>query len=428
MRHGRFNRAGAGGRNGLAHSAVAEASEAPNHPLAIRMGVIAALSHNVLIGSIFGTAGVLLKPMQERMQVTPEMSSAGVPLVIVGSAILASVAGVLAARFSLRLLMAASAAASACAWLLLAFSSSFVVYMIAYGLLMGPAMALAGAVLPPTLVTRWFNRHRGLAIGLVHLPIIVTILPVATNWIIEHYGLEAAFLLLAALSGLVLLPASLLVIDRPPGAAATEAARIAAGSASAGGLTVSQLLRHPLFWALAAAVGSINTSSVLLGVHLVSMGETWGFTRDQSALLPSTMSMMGILGSILFGLVADRLGGGRTLALIAFDAGVLWLAFLLGLPFAGLLVIVGLIGMHGAGAIPSISRALSDALGGESFSRAYGLASTMSLPVTVIGVLGTGTVYRLNGNYDLAVFVMIAYFVLSVPLALYGAGRGRKAG
>ena len=119
MRHGRLNRAGAGGRNGLAHSAVAEASEAPNHPLAIRMGVIAALSHNVLIGSIFGTAGVLLKPMQERMQVTPEMSSAGVPLVIVGSAILASVAGVLAARFSLRLLMAASAAASACAWLLL---------------------------------------------------------------------------------------------------------------------------------------------------------------------------------------------------------------------------------------------------------------------------------------------------------------------
>jgi len=392
------------------------------------MGVIAALSHNILIGSIFGTAGVLLKPMQERMQVTPEMSSAGVPMVIVGSAILASVAGVLAARHSLRTLMALSAAASACAWLLLAFSSSFVVYIIAYGLLLGPAMSLAGAVLPPTLVTRWFNRHRGLAIGLVHLPVVVTILPVTTNWIIEHSGIEAAFLLLAALSGLVLLPAALLVIDHPPGETAMEATRIpAADTAPAGGLTVAQLLRHPLFWALAIAVGSINTSSVLLGVHLVSMGESWGFTRDQSALLPSTMSMMGILGSILFGLIADRIGGGKTLAVITFDAGVLWLAFMLGLPFAGLLVVVGLIGMHGSGAIPSLSRALSDALGPQSFSRAYGLASTMSLPLTVIGVVGTGTVYRLNGSYDLAAMIMIAYFLVSVPLALYGARGGRKA-
>ena len=107
-------------------SASDAAPEAPNHPLAVRMGVIAWLSHNVLIGSIFGTAGVLLKPMQERMQVTPELASAGVPMVILGSAILASVAGVLAVRFSLRSLMAGSAVTAALAWLLLAFTTSFV--------------------------------------------------------------------------------------------------------------------------------------------------------------------------------------------------------------------------------------------------------------------------------------------------------------
>lgn len=400
------------------------ASDLPNHPLAIRMGVIAALSFNILIGSIFGTAGVLLRPMQERLHVTAEMSSAGVPLVMVGSAVLASVAGVLAGRYSLRVLMAGSAVVSACAWLILAFSTSYVLYIVAYGLLLGPAMALAGAVLPPTLVTRWFHRNRGLAIGLVHLPIMVAILPVATNWVIEHYGLQTAFLMLAGLSGLVLLPAALLVIDHPPGETAREASRIPSEAGVAGGgLSVPQLLRNRYFWALAVAVGAINTSSVLLGVHLVSMGESWGFSRDNAALLTSVMSLVGVVGSVLFGAVADRLGGTRTLALIVFDAGVLWLTFLAGLPFIGVMIVVGLIGMHGSGAIPSLSRALADALGQESFSRAYGLASTVTLPLMVLGVLGTGTVYRLNGNYVIAILVMVAYFALAIPLALYGGRR-----
>lgn len=406
------------------------AQEAPNHPLAVRMGVIAWLSHNVLIGSIFGTAGILLKPMQERLQVTPELASAGVPMVIIGSAILASVAGVLASRFSLRSLIAGSALASALAWLLLAFTTSFAAYVVAFGVLLGPAMSLAGAVVPPTLVTRWFGRNRGLAIGLVHLPVIVTIMPVAGNWLVEHHGVETLFLALAALSGLVLLPVALLVIDHPPGETAQQAVSTgdAAAATTDSGLSVGQLLRHPVFWGLAIAAGSINTSSVLLGVHLVSMGESWGFGRDHSALLASIMSMVGILGSVLFGLVSDRLGGGRTLALLTFDAGLLWLAFLFGLPFPAIAVVVGLIGMHGSGAIPALSRAIPDALGAASFSRAYGLATTLALPLMVIGVVGTGTVYRLNQSYATTILAMVAYFAVSVLLALWvSRGTAREA-
>lgn len=400
-------------------------TDAPNHPLAMRMGFIAWLSHNVIIGSVFGTPAILLKPMQERMQVSAELASAGVPMVILGSAVLASVAGVLAARFSLRSLMAASAAAAALAWLLLAFTTSFVAYIVAYGLLLGPAMSLAGAVLPPTLVTRWFNRNRGLAIGIVHLPIIVTILPVGGNWIIEQFGVETLFFGLAALSGLVLLPASLLVVDHPPGETAKEAVRIGGESGPAGGLTIPQLFRNPYFWGLALAVSAMNTSVTLLGVHVVAMAESWGLTRDNGALLASTMSLCGMAGSILFGIVADRLGGGRTVALVVFDGMVLWLLFLLGLPFPFLLVVIGLMGMHGSAGIPAASRAYSEALGTASFSRAYGLSATVTLPLTVLCIIGTGTVYRLNGDYTVTILVMAAYCAIGVPLALFGARGGR---
>jgi MFS family permease len=401
---------------------TAAAQDAPNHPLALRMGVIAWLSHNVIIGSVFGTPGVLLGPMQQRMQVSTELASIGVPLVMVGSAALASVAGVLAARFSLRALMAASALAAALAWLLLAFSTSFAAYVVAYGLLLGPAMSLAGVVIPPTLATRWFNRNRGLAIGIVHLPVIVTILPVAGNWVIEHYGLETLFFALAALSGLVLLPAALLVVDHPPGETAQEALQPASAAAPAG-LSVAQILRSPYFWGLALAVSAMNTSVTLLGVHLVAMAQAWGFSRDSGALLASVMAFCGMAGSILFGMLADRIGGGRTVTLVVFDGMVLWLLLTLGLPFPALLVVIGLMGMHGSAGIPAASRAYADALGAASFSRAYGLAATVTLPLTIVCIIGAGTVYRLTGHYLITILVMAAYCGIGTPLALFGSRR-----
>jgi MFS family permease len=406
---------------------AAAAQDAPNHPLAVRMGVVAWLSHNVIIGTVFGTPGVLLRPMQERMQVSTELASAGVPLVMVGSAVLASVAGVLAARYSLRTLMAASALAAALAWLLLAFSTSYVGYVVAYALLFGPAMSLAGIVIPPTLVTRWFNRNRGLMLGIVHLPVIVAMMPVASNWVIEHYGLERLFFALAGLCGLVLLPAALLVVDHPPGETARDATRIVDDApAHGGGLNVAQILRNRYFWALALAVSAMNTSVTLLTVHVVTMAENWGFTRQTGALLATTMSLCGMAGSILFGIIADRIGGGRTMAIVVFDGMVLWLLLSLGLPFPALLVVIGLMGMHGSAGIPAASRAYADALGTASFSRAYGLAATVTLPLTVACIIGTGTVFRLTGHYMVTIAVMAAYCAIAIPLALFGA-RGRPS-
>lgn len=398
--------------------------DAKNHPLAVRMGVIAWLSHNVLIGTIFGTPAILLKPMAERMQVTSELASLGVPLVMVGSAVLASVAGVLAARHSLRTLMAGSAAAAMLAWLLLFLSPSFIAYIVAYALLLGPAMSLAGIVVPPTLVTRWFNRNRGLAIGLVHLPVIVTILPVGGNWVIEHYGLETLFLALAGVSGVLLL-ASLLVVDHPPHETAREAMEIPDDTAAqAGGLTVPQLLKNRYFWALALAVSAMNTSVTLLGVHLVSMAESWSLTRDSGALLASAMALCGMAGSILFGMLADRIGGARTVALVAFDGTVLWLLLTLGLPFPLLLVVIGVMGMHGSAGIPAAARAYSEALGAASFSRAYGLSATVTMPLTILCIIGAGTGARLTGGYGITLIVMAAYCAVGLLLALFGA-RGR---
>ena len=411
-------------------------SAGPNDPRAPRMGAIAWLSHNIIIGSIFGTAGVLLIPLQDRLHVSRGLASIGVPMVMVGSAILASVAGVLAARYSLRRLMAISGVSMALAWLILAFAHSYWLFLLAYGVFLGPAMAVGGSVLPPTLVTRWFQRHRGLAIGIVHLPIVITIMPLAASLVIDRFGVTALFLALALFAAVTLIPGSLALIeypagqltaDPPPYAKELAAERVTRGASVAlAHFTVPQLLRTPQFWLLALAVGAANTSSITLGTHLPAMGAAWGYTQTSAAALASVMSLVGLAGSIVFGLVSDRLGGARTLALIAFDDAILWSLLLLDLPYPVRAAVVGLIGMHGAGAVPAISKAMASVFGEASFSRAFGLASTAALPLMIAGVFGFGVIFQMQGSYAAGMVALVAYFAIAIPLALIAGRRPRK--
>ena len=215
-------------------------SAPPNDPRAVRMGAIAWLSHNIIIGSIFGSAGVLLIPLQDRLHVSRGLAAIGVPMVIVGSAVLASVAGVLAARYSLRRLMAVAGVLMSLAWLILAFAHSYWLFLLSYALLLGPAMAIGGSVLPPTLVTRWFQRHRGLAIGIVHLPIVITIMPLAASLVISRFGVTALFLALAVLAAVTLIPGSLALIEYPPGHDPRQYANETAAERSARGAPAAE--------------------------------------------------------------------------------------------------------------------------------------------------------------------------------------------
>ena len=409
----------------MAHATASEVTDVPNHPLAVRMGVIAGISHNVVIGTIMGSFGVMLASVEQRLHILPEQASAGIPMVLVGASVVAPVAGVILGKFSLRLILLIGALLTGGGFLLLAFSNSYALYLIAYGLFLGPAMSLGGSMGPATLVTRWFSRNRGAALGLVHLSILIAILPVALNWFITGHGPIAGYFVLAALALLVMAPVTLLTIDHPP-TGETVAPEPAEQRTADGSFSVAQLLARPRFWAMCLAGIASMTGSTLLGSLMVPMGVAWGFTRGESALLASIMSLVGIFGSVLFGFVSDKLGGARTLALICLDCAVLWALLLMQPPFVATALIVGLLGLHGAGAIPGLGRALSDAFGQASFSRGFGLNTIIALPFMSIAIIGSARVSTLTGSYAPAMVCMVVFFALAAVLGLYAA-TGTKA-
>jgi cyanate permease len=418
--------------------AGAEPEGAPNHPMAKWMGLIAGLSHNMIIGCLMGSFSVMLSSVEERMDVSRAESSVVGGLVIFGSALIASFVGPLMGKYSLRPLMFFGSSLMVAGFLILAYTTSYPLYIACYLLLFGPSMAIAGAVGPATLVTRWFTRNRGLALGLVHLSLVVAV----------TYGAQATYLLLAVAVAVSLLPATLAIRDYPPDAGAGTAAAqevrapVAetvedfvpgadpqaevdrqAPALGADTMTVPQILKSPAFWAIGTIAGLIITSLMMLTFNMIQIAGSLGITGFPAALLQSIMAFSGMAGSILFGWIADRIGGARGMALIAFDSAVLLFLLQFEMPYAALAVVIGLLGMHGAGMVPNVSRALAHSLGQGSFSRAYGLQAALSVPFTIIGIAAMGMAFDRTGNYSAALTGIAVCMVAAIPLAFIAARR-----
>lgn len=394
-----------------------------NHPLALRMACIAFVNQNLAIACTFGSFSVLLGAVESRLGVGRELSTLGVPILALASALLAPVAGALATRFSLRLVMLAGALLSVAGFALLAVSATLPLYLVAYGLLLGPGMAV-GVVLPPTLVTRWYVSHGGRALGIVTAPIVITLMPLAATWALQTYGLPTTYAMLAGLSAVSLLVNGF-IVDRPPGAEASAGSPDGRAAAGAGQMT--EFLRSPSFWSFALAFAASGAGSIILTSHMAPMARSWGFSAALAAALLSIQSFVGIAGNILFGWLADRLGGVRTLALVVFDAAILWMLLLLHPPFALTAVIIGLIGMHGSGAIPALSVALAEAFGRENFSAAFGLANLVNLPLSVVCVPAAALVYARTGSYSGAIVGEAGFLIAASLLVLAVGVQGLRA-
>lgn len=402
---------------------IERASEPRNPPLAVRMGIIAFLSYNIAISAIFGTFSVMLASVVDRMGVSIEMAALAMPVAMIGNSIMSSAAGVMMARYPLRLMFLLGAVMCTIAFSLLAAFDNYIVYIAVYGLLLGPGITMIGTLGPATLVTRWFTRNRGLALGVVHLPIIYAAMPIASNWSYETYGANATYLAIAVTIGVLLIPAALLIREAP---VLESGAQVAGGEGAGGSLTMRQLLASPRFWMLAFAATTVGSGATTIGASVIPMAATWGISRADAAILASTTAGVGIFGSVLFGWMADRLGGERGLTVITLGCALLCGAMLLRPPFPVLLVVIGLFGMCGAGMMPNLSRAIADNFGAASFSRGLGLFATLSLPVSLVLVPGFPAIHGLTGSYAPALAVLAGVYAAGFLCALTAAARRRK--
>src|ERR1051326_2271229 len=185
-------------------------------------------------------------------------------------------------------------------------------FQLLFGVIIGFAVGSFYAPMTAT-ATRWFTRHRSLAVALVSSGIglgTLTVGPLARA-IINAYDWRLAMLVIGDLAWIVVIPAALLIRTAPyvaPGTTATS-------GANGPDIRVAEALSTPQFWAIALTHFACCAAHSGPIFHMVTHAIDRGVAPLTAATVLGVSGLASVTGRITCGLLADRYGAKRTLVI-----------------------------------------------------------------------------------------------------------------
>jgi len=152
-------------------------------------------ANTIFSAAYFQGFGVLILPIERTFGWDRWVISAAMSLRQLESGILSPAVGFVLDRFSARKLIFWSAIISAVGFLGLGFTNGIVMFFLSFVVLSVGASGVSHAVTWPVIISRWFRRKRGLAIGLaVTGPIFGSPIVILNTQIEEAYGWRAVLI------------------------------------------------------------------------------------------------------------------------------------------------------------------------------------------------------------------------------------------
>ena len=331
--------------------------------------------------------------------------------------LIAPLAGALADKYGVRILMAIGAMLlSVGLFLYPKIATPQDLYLIHF--LFGLCLASCGMIVCVMLVSRWFVRRRGTAIGLamVGTSLGSSLFPIINSRLLANFGWKISFEMLSILP-IALLPVIIFAVREHPaiGIPLAEKHKSGENHTNIPEFTYSAAIKTRAFWTLAFT--AMTTFFCLMGItsHLFLHLRGLNFEPSKAANVVGLVFAMGLVGKLFFGLLSDYLDPKKVfrINLFVMFLGTAFLAtqkqefimpfvVLFGLGWGGLytmlqLMSVSLFGTRSAGKILG-SITLIDAIGGG------------------LGPWIMGVFFDKQGNYGNAfllssALVMVAFFV-----------------
>ena len=286
-----------------------------------------------------------------------------------------------------------------------------------------------------TLVSRWFDARRGIALGILGTGFSMggfLVVPLM-RYVIDTLDWEGAFIFSAIATAAVFLPIGLFVVRNSPadvGAALDGRPRLrsagVAGVAPAAGVSLPQAIRLPIFWLLALALMLLYYGMFGWTVHQIPFWESKGFSRETGVLLLSMAAGTGIVLRLALGAVSDRIRRFEHAAM-AFAAclAVSLTVLLTSTSTAGIGVYFAfwIIGAAGGPMIEAL--VLSRAFGTTHFATILGTVVVVETIGQIVSPTVAGAIFDASGSYDWALIMFVAAFGLSFLLFMLASRQPR---
>jgi MFS family permease len=282
------------------------------------------------------------------------------------------------------------------------------------------------------LVAQWFNRKRGLAMGLMAygFSASMAVHPPFAQWLIDLVGWREAWVWLGLITWLLLLPPILLLIHnkpedlrlQPDGGADEEAAQGRTPSPAQRadvGLTIGQALRTPAFWIIALSLGTLSMLVTGLFFHQVSIFANRGLTPQAASSIFPVSAVVMVATMPFIGRLLDRLPTQPVFAcaMLTMTASMLFLTVVHELWTA---VVYGVI----FGVVNAAIHTHMPYLWPRFFGRRYlgsiqGTGQTIAVVGASLGPLPFGASFDYTGSYLLALFGLAVIPVVCAVAILF---------
>ena len=282
---------------------------------------------------------------------------------------------------------------------------------------------VCGGPLPnQVLLSRWFDKSRGKAMGFAYLGIGIggAVVPLLSNWLTQHFGWQGALRTLGILIIVIALPMAYFIKEAPQAQAEKEKDEPPA--------PMREVFRSPIFYLLTlgsmCSIGAVGGTNQHLKLFL-SLDQHYG--QDEAATIISLVLSASIIGRLLMGWLADRYPKKYVMLLIYLLVAIsIPLLFFASTPaIMYLFAIIFGIGLGGEYLIIPLMAA--ELFGLRVLGRLMGVVLTADGVAEALSPMTIGYLRDVTGSYRIGFMMLIGMALVgSVAVALLPKSKSKR--
>jgi len=342
-------------------------------------------------------------------------------------------------RFSARVFMIAGAFATIIG--LFSYSSlQTLTQMALIYMIFSMSQVCAGQVPTMLVVTRWFRRYRGIAVGITLMGPDVggAVFPLVVKYVLQNGGWRDALQVLMVIAGvMMLIPLIFLIRSRPedkgllPDGALPEPERpiLPDQSAPDTGITLKEALRMPIFYILAFATGSLwFCMNGVVQHQTIFMSSELGITMDTLPVIVSTIFWFAIVGKLLIGYLSDHFDKILIMfvVVVALIAGLTILRFSSADHLPRLYGYAAVFGIGYSGTFTMIQLVIAEFYSGRSYGKILGVLTMVDVASGGIAITVIARMQETLNSYRPVIEVLIGLSCIVAVLVLFLYRMRRK--
>jgi MFS family permease len=336
------------------------------------------------------------------------------------TAIGATISGRLAHRIGARKVLSMGAIIMCSAYIFMSQMDYLWQYYIGYALI-GFSVAAMGSVITSLIVSNWFVRRRGMAIGLLSMGpgtagLIIT--PLVIVVLLPNLGWSNTYLIFAVVTIIFTLPLAVFVIRTEPADKGLQPdgrrASLIPGineviNPATQGMPFKRAISESSFWLLGFAILFISTHMGVMQSQLPHL-EDLGFSPGIVAWAMTIVAVVSAVGTLIFGWLADRINI-KTVSIISVLLIIVSITLLLYLKLSSpawhIWTYTTLLGLGVGGWMTSVSLLTSSNFGLLAYGSIYGVFMAFQSTGAAAAPIFSGYFYDRTGSFDMAFIITL---------------------